>query len=62
MLDASPTAKESGLPAEEWALHDYEGWCGFKIDVHGYPQDSGLLMKSCRNCVTTTLPLAIHGY
>lgn len=32
MLATSPTAKaEPGQPAEEWAIHDYEGWCGFSL-------------------------------
>ena len=26
MLKASPEARECGLPAEEWAIHDYEGF------------------------------------
>lgn len=35
MLAASPTAKaEPGQPAEEWAIHDYEGWCGFSLSEY----------------------------
>ncbi len=30
MLAASPTAKEEGLPAEEWAIHDFE--LPFKVE------------------------------
>lgn len=26
MLSTSPTAAKTGLPAEEWAIHDYEGF------------------------------------
>lgn len=31
LLAASPTAKSEGLPAEEWAIHDYEGFGGIKV-------------------------------
>ena len=34
MLKTSPTAKATGLPAEEWAIHDYEGWCGFSLSEY----------------------------
>ena len=35
MLATSPTAKaEPGQPAEEWAIHDYEGWCGFSLSEY----------------------------
>lgn len=37
MLEASPTAKATGQPAKEWAIHDYEGWCGLDIDENDYP-------------------------
>jgi antirestriction protein len=32
MLAASPTARQSGSPAEEWAIHDSEGFGGTTID------------------------------
>jgi antirestriction protein len=31
MLAASPTAKEEGRQAEEWAVHDYEGFDGVRL-------------------------------
>lgn len=31
MLADSPTAKRGGLPAEEWAIHDYEGFGGIAV-------------------------------
>ena len=34
MLAASPVAKQSGQPAEEWAIHDSEGFNGLHIDEH----------------------------
>lgn len=34
MLAASPTAKGSGQPAEEWAVHDSEGFNGLHLDEH----------------------------
>ena len=34
MLAESPTAKAEGVPAEEWAIHDYEGFCGMKVSEH----------------------------
>lgn len=34
MLQASPTAKRSGQPAEEWAFHDYENYGPLRIDEH----------------------------
>lgn len=34
MLAASPDAKDTGRPAEEWAIHDYEGWLGFSLSEY----------------------------
>ena len=31
MLADSPTAKAEGVPAEEWAIHDYEGFAGLHV-------------------------------
>lgn len=31
MLAASPTARRTGLPAEEWAIHDHGGFHGLSI-------------------------------
>jgi len=31
MLSESPTAKADGCPAEEWAIHDYEGFGPIKV-------------------------------
>lgn len=31
MLEESPTAKQTGLPAEEWAIHDYENFSGYEV-------------------------------
>jgi antirestriction protein len=31
MLAESPTAKREGMPAEEWAVHDYEGFGPVKL-------------------------------
>lgn len=31
MLAESPEAKLTGQPAEEWAIHDYEGFEGFRL-------------------------------
>lgn len=43
MLAASPTTRRTGEVAEEWAIHDTEGFVGIRIgphealdDVHGY--------------------------
>ena len=62
MLDASPTAKESDLPAEEWAIHDYEGWCGFEIDGHGYPAGLWLAYEVLSEMCENYSPAAIHDY
>jgi len=45
MLSGSPTAKASGQPAEEWALHDSEGFNGLHLDEYeglGYLSRIGL--------------------
>ncbi len=34
MLAESPTAKAEGSTAEEWAIHDHEGFEGLEIDEH----------------------------
>ena len=34
MLTASPTARASGERAEEWAIHDYDGFGPIRIDEH----------------------------
>lgn len=34
MLAESPVARRSGQPAEEWAIHDSEGFNGLHIDEH----------------------------
>ncbi len=34
MRAASPTAAAEGLPAEEWAIHDYEGFGPLRIDEY----------------------------
>ena len=34
MLATSPTAKATGQPAEEWAIHAYEGWCGLSLSEY----------------------------
>lgn len=34
MLAASPTAKREGVPAEEWAIHAYEGFGGIKVSEY----------------------------
>lgn len=34
MLAASPTTTRTGEPAEEWAIHDHEGFGGLEIDPH----------------------------
>lgn len=34
MLANSPSAKEYGTPAEEWAIHDYEGFGKIKISEY----------------------------
>ena len=31
MLAASPTTARFGEPAEEWAIHDYEGWFNLRL-------------------------------
>lgn len=31
MLKASPTTRRTGEPAEEYAIHDYEGWGPYKV-------------------------------
>lgn len=31
MLKASPTAARTGYRAEEYAIHDFEGWCGVRL-------------------------------
>ena len=40
MLLNSPTTEREGLPAEEWAIHDYEGFGG--IEVSEYESISAL--------------------
>lgn len=34
MLSKSPTAASEGSTAEEWAIHDYEGFGGLKLSEH----------------------------
>lgn len=34
MLAESPTAKLEGLPAEEWAIHDYEGFGDLRLSEY----------------------------
>jgi antirestriction protein len=34
MLASSPTAKQEGLPAEEWAIHDYEGFGELRLSEY----------------------------
>lgn len=34
MLSASPTARATGERAEEWAIHDYDGFGPIRIDEH----------------------------
>lgn len=34
LLEASPTTKRTGEPAEEWVILDHEGFHGTKIDPH----------------------------
>lgn len=34
MLGRSPTAKTEGCAAEEWAIHDYEGFEGLNLSEH----------------------------
>lgn len=34
MLAESPTARRSGQPAEEWAIHDHDGWGGIPLSEH----------------------------
>ncbi|AEV52139.1 antirestriction protein [Rhodococcus phage RGL3] len=36
MLAKSPTAKEDGLPAEEWAIHDHEGFGGYEVSEYAW--------------------------
>lgn len=31
MLADSPTARREGLPAEEYAIHDHDGFCGLQV-------------------------------
>lgn len=42
MLAGSPTAKQEGQPAEEWAIHDYEGFGDIRLseyeDLEGLAQ------------------------
>jgi antirestriction protein len=39
MLAKSPTAKREGVPAEEWAIHDFEGFDGLKLSEHESLED-----------------------
>lgn len=34
MLATSPTARLTGQPAEEWAIHDYENWGGIRLSEY----------------------------
>lgn len=34
MLATSPTTRTTGEPAEEWAIHDYEGWYDLRLDEY----------------------------
>jgi antirestriction protein len=34
MLERSPTAAQTGLPAEEWGIFDYEGFNQLRLDEH----------------------------
>ncbi len=45
MLAASPTAGRDGHPAEEWAIHDHEGFCG--LDVGEFMNLDDLVTIAC---------------
>ena len=52
ILDTSPTARETGLPAEEWAIHDYDGI--YPEGLGEYESLEGLMnLQDCLNqCAT----------
>ena len=39
MLAESPTAKREGIAAEEWAIHDHEGFYGMSVSEHASFED-----------------------
>lgn len=41
MLAGSPTTTRTGEPAEEWAIHDHEGFGDVRLDAHESVDDIG---------------------
>jgi antirestriction protein len=55
MLSISPTTRRTGEPAEEWAIHDYEGFGDRRLDPHESLEDMAAtalaLADTCSNSV-----------
>lgn len=51
MLAASPTAAHEGLPAEEWAIHDYQGFGSFHLNEY----------ESLSTVASVARGIALHG-
>lgn len=51
MLERSPTAEQSGEKAEEWAIHDYEGFGSLHLSEH----------ESLENVTRLARGIAEHG-
>ena len=46
MLADSPQAKRYGVPSEEYAIHDSEGWHGYSVKEHDSPDDLAALAEA----------------
>jgi antirestriction protein len=51
MLASSPTAEDEGRSAEEWAIHDYQGFGSFHLNEH----------ESLRTVASVARGIALHG-
>lgn len=54
LLRASPTTRRSGEPAEEWAIHDSEGFGSVAIDPHESLEDLEQLVNALARPPLTT--------
>jgi antirestriction protein len=49
MLKESPVTKEYGEIAEEWAIHDFEGFCNYKIEEGTRLEEIAQLVEAVKN-------------
>lgn len=59
MLSLSPTALAERNPAEEWAIHDYEGFAGFKIGEYELLEGVYALSEVIEDLDADAVPFAL---